>query len=78
MRGNKLKGAMAEKGISQADIAKILGLSTNSVSAKINGKVDFKVGEMQKICDFLQVDPHIFFTSNVPKIEQKNKIKILY
>lgn len=57
----KLRGLMAEKNVRQADLANFLGISVNCFSAKINGKVDFKVSELNKICEFLAVRPEIFF-----------------
>lgn len=62
MNLNKLRGVMAERNVRQSDIAKLLSISEKSVSAKINGKVDFKVSELNKICTALKVEPEIFFS----------------
>lgn len=65
----KIKGAMAEKSITQNDLAKLLNISSKAVSMKLNEKVDFKLAEAQKICQILDLQPDIFFTPRVPKME---------
>ncbi|NCC19161.1 MAG: XRE family transcriptional regulator [Bacteroidia bacterium] len=69
---NKLKGLIAEKGINQSDVAKLLELSENQTSKKINGKVDFKVTEISKLSTYFNVKPDIFFAINVDKIRTTN------
>lgn len=64
MNLNKLRGVMAERNVRQSDIAKLLSISEKSVSAKINGKVDFKVSELNKICTALKVEPEIFLANS--------------
>ena len=49
----KLKGARVEKGLTQEDIAKMIGISTYSYLMKENGKRDFTLTEMKKICEIL-------------------------
>jgi len=50
---HKLKGARVEKGLTQEDIAKRIGISTYSYLMKENGKRDFTLTEMKKICEIL-------------------------
>jgi len=58
MNANKLLGAMAEKRISQRELARRLGISKNTINSKINGKVHFDTEEASKICDILEIkDP---------------------
>lgn len=52
-RHSKLKGARVEKGLTQEDMAKRIGISTYSYLMKENGKRDFTLSEMKKICEIL-------------------------
>lgn len=63
MNANILKGKMAEKGYSQERLAKEIGISTNSMSRKILGERQFRLGEVIRICDVLDIDDprEIFF-----------------
>jgi transcriptional regulator with XRE-family HTH domain len=55
---NKLRGIMAEKGLSQKALAAKVGISTSNLSQKMTGKASFNVDEAWKICDALEiVDP---------------------
>ena len=40
---NKLKAKMVEAGITQAELAKILGISYQAMNYKINNRSEFKV-----------------------------------
>ena len=53
MKFNKLKGARAEKGYSQVEMAEKLGISTDSYNMKENGKSEFKLSEIKAILDIL-------------------------
>lgn len=44
---SKLKGFAREKGIKYLDIAALLGISTSTVSMKVNGYSDFYLGEVR-------------------------------
>lgn len=50
---HKLKGARVEKGLTQEDMAERIGISTYSYLMKENGKRDFTLTEMKKICEIL-------------------------
>ncbi len=52
-RHGKLKGARVEKGLTQEDMAEKIGISTYSYLMKENGKRDFTLTEMKKICEIL-------------------------
>ena len=52
-RHGKLKGARVEKGLTQEDMAERIGISTYSYLMKENGKRDFTLTEMKKICEIL-------------------------
>ena len=46
-----LRGAMAKHGMTIKEMACVIGISANSMSAKINGKVDFNLTEVRKILE---------------------------
>lgn len=46
---NALKAAMARKGLTQNDVAKRISISTQSFSAKILNKTEFKIDEVYKL-----------------------------
>lgn len=51
----KLKSKMVEAGITQAELAKILGISAQSMNYKINNKSEFKVSEIEAVADALKI-----------------------
>lgn len=63
---DKIRGIMAEKKITGRDMAKALGISANTFSAKMKAGI-FTTDEMQKIVDTLSIeDPTpIFFAQKV-------------
>lgn len=52
---NKLKAKIVESGLTQAKVAKMLGISCQSLSYKINNKVDFKATEINCLCRILDI-----------------------
>lgn len=62
MAKDEIKLALLKKHMTQQDLAKLLHISTNSLSKKMNGKVSFKLSEAQAIVEHLGVEPSIFFT----------------
>ena len=73
MSFDKLKGKMKEKHMSQDKMAKSLGITVQSINAKLNGRSKFTLEEVVKITEILSLkDPvDIFFTPNVPNMQQK-------
>ena len=49
----KLRGKMAEAGFTQRSLAAAIGISENSLGAKIKGKRSFKTDEIEEICKIL-------------------------
>ncbi len=52
---NILRGKIAENGLSQRELAKKIGLAETTLSRKISGEKDFKLGEAEKICKALGI-----------------------
>lgn len=49
---NVLRGEMAKYGVTVADLANVVGVSSNTMSKKLNGEVDFKLTEVKAILSF--------------------------
>lgn len=52
---NKLKAKMVEAGITQAELAKILGISYQAMNYKINNRSEFKVSEIEAVASALKI-----------------------
>ena len=65
MNANALRGKIAEKGFTQESLAKAVGISTNSMSRKLLGERQFRLKEVVRICEVLEIDdPRDIFFSN--------------
>lgn len=53
---NKLKGKIAEAGLSQRKVADYLHISKNTLNAKINGKKPFNTNEIRSLCELLHIE----------------------
>lgn len=51
----KLRGIMAEKGVTQKDLARHIGCSENTVGAKLRGSAFFNTDEIISVCDCLGI-----------------------
>ena len=73
MSFDKLKGKMKEAHVSQAKMSEYLGITVQSLNAKLNGRTQFTLEEAVKITDFLMLnDPiDIFFRPSVQKKKKK-------
>ena len=74
----KLIGKRNEKGITQEQMAELIGISKNNYNLKENGKLDFNLVEVKKILGVLESNYNdIFFEENVTqksnKAEQKEE-----
>ena len=56
MNINKLRGIMAERQITQRDLAKRIRISENALSNKMNGRYSFNTDEAISICEVLHID----------------------
>lgn len=63
----KLKALMVEKGFTQEQLAKKLGISEQSLNYKINNKREFKASEITIMIDLLKITnvSEIFFNLKV-------------
>ena len=52
---NKLKAKMVEAGITQAELAKILGISYQAMNYKLNNRSEFKVSEIEAVASALKI-----------------------
>lgn len=69
INANKLKAALVEKGMSQAHAAIEIGISPNSFGRKVNGRTEFTISEVVRVCKLLNIqDPTDIF---LPDLSQK-------
>ena len=65
---SKLKARMIEKGITQQQLAELMGITYQSISLKMNRKKEFKHTEIYVIVKVLDLTPFdiydIFFSEN--------------
>lgn len=59
----KLRAALVEKGLTYSEVAKMLNISCQTLCKKINNQVDFRVPEMKKLMEILELTNYeeIFF-----------------
>ncbi len=69
---SKLKGRIKEKFDTQGNFARAMGLSTVSMSDKLNNKVQWTQKEIDSACALLEIDPAeipiYFFTAKVKEL----------
>ncbi len=75
MSFDKLKGKMVEAHVSQAKLSEKLGITVQSLNAKLNGRTQFTLEEAVRITEFLNLkDPiDIFFDPSRPKNATKDR-----
>lgn len=75
MNINKLKGKIVEAGMTQEKLAVNLGISVQSLNAKLNNRSCLTIEEAKKITDVLNIkNPiDIFFNSKFPKMQRNVK-----
>ena len=61
MAYNKLKGRIIEKYGSQGKFAAALGMTENTVSRKMQDKVEFSKDDMVRWAELLDIDPSEFW-----------------
>ena len=70
---NLLKAKIAEHGMNAGDFAKLLGVSRQSISLKMNNIREFKASEIQQAINILDIDSadtsKYFFAKDVEKMK---------
>ena len=56
VNSNLLRGKIMSMGYTQDSIAQKMKISANTLSAKINGKSEFDLGQVEMLCDMLHID----------------------
>lgn len=57
MKFRKLRGKMAENGITQKALAEALGITQVALCDKLNGRREFKLREVRTVCIVLGISP---------------------
>ena len=57
----KFKGWLVEHKIKQADLAELLGITSENVNAKLNGRQEFTLSQVKKICETYGISADDFF-----------------
>lgn len=69
MRSNYLKAAIKKNGDTQQKLAEQLGLCVSGLNDRINGKIEFRLSEVEQIIDRYRLSPQeiteIFFDKAV-------------
>jgi len=67
MNRNLLIYEMNERGFTVTSLARAIGISKSALSKKMNGHSEFTLGEIQRICEVLNLESpmHIFFAGKV-------------
>lgn len=60
-----VKHAIAGKGLTYKDVAKVIDVTETTLMLKINGGSDFYLSEMRAICEAFGLDSSIFFAEVV-------------
>lgn len=60
INSNKLKGRLVEKGLTQKDVANILGIAQPTVNQKINNVRPMDLNEAEKLAELLDIKPEEF------------------
>lgn len=72
MNANKIRAQIKEKGMNQGEVAKMIGISQNSLSRKLLGKRDFSLSEVAALCSILDFkNPQEIFLDQTSQIRNK-------
>ena len=64
---NKLRAKIRENGFTQKEVAEKIGISLQSLSYKINNKIEFIASEMERLFNLLDITDKVsyfFYSSN--------------
>lgn len=78
--GVKVKILRKNNGVKQESLAKVLGISKGQMCNLENGKRNFSFGQLQKICDYFNIDLSYFFLleNNDSCLNIVTKVKLLF
>lgn len=57
----KFKAWLVENNIKQKDVADLLEISIENLNAKVNGKQNFTLAQVKKICETYNISADLFF-----------------
>lgn len=57
----KFKAWLVEHNIKQKDLAKLLDITPENLSAKLNGKQDFTLAQVKIICSTYHISADVYF-----------------
>ena len=72
---NKLRGRIREKFTTQEEFAAALGMSTVTLSSKLNGHTFFTQPQIKRACELLQINPNEVSDYFFVKLVQKTELK---
>lgn len=55
-QSNKIRAALMEKGYTIASFSRKIGVSESALRRKIEGKTDFRIGDIRKFVDALKLE----------------------
>lgn len=61
LKTSKIRGLIAEHGITQKELAEIIGISEQSMNLKLKGKRQFKANEIGKIARYFDIEVDFLF-----------------
>lgn len=78
--GVKVKILRKNNSVKQESLAKVLGISKGQMCNLENGKKNFSLGQLQKICDYFNIDLSYFFLleNNDSCLNIVTKVKLLF
>ena len=78
--GVKVNILRKNNGVKQESLAKVLGISKGQMCNLENGKRNFSLGQLQKICDYFNIDLSYFFLleNNDSCLNIVTKVKLLF
>ena len=77
--GNRIKKLRNEHGLTQTDLAKILGVTKPAVQKYENGGINnLKRETIQKLCELFRVPPIFFIYENLADLPVENDFPRLY
>ena len=57
----KFKAWLVENNIKQTEVAEILGIKRETVNAKLNGREDFTLSQVKRLCEYYKLSADKFF-----------------